>query len=276
MDVEELARKQEILEALKSRLHERELQAAQYGASADPIIPTDTRKLKAQIKKIEREIKELEGSPSNLVAASTATTTPSGNYEPTSHDSQQVGAVVTPAQQHRRSYVSGVPDEILAMIRAQAATTSSERTVKGHGRLETYRVRATTALNAYLGAEYDWPDVGQVFCIEHTRVILSTGLLIRTLHYAITSLDPVAANAEDLLKMWHEHWHIENKSHWVRDVVFGEDASRARTGTLPEALALLRAAVISRLRLAGMDGITAARSQASADQQIAAFLVGIP
>jgi hypothetical protein len=137
-------------------------------------------------------------------------------------------------------------------------------------------VRATTALNAYLNVEYGWPDIGQVFCIEHTRVILATGVVTQTVHYAITSLDRLSANAAELLKMWHEHWHIENKSHWVRDVVFGEDANRARTGTLAEALALLRAAVISRLRLAGMDGITTARSQASANQQIAAFLVGIP
>jgi hypothetical protein len=148
--------------------------------------------------------------------------------------------------------------------------------MKGHGRLETYQLRATTALNAYLATEYDWPDVGQVICIEHTRVSLSTGLVMRMVHYAITSLDPRAASPERLLALWHEHWHIENNSHWGRDVVFGEDASRARTGTLPEALALLRAAVISRLRLAGMDGITAARSQASADQQIPIFLVGIP
>ena len=152
----------------------------------------------------------------------------------------------------------------------------SERTVKGHGRLETYRIRTTTALNAYLETEYSWPEVGQVFCIEHTCISLSTGLVMRTLHYGITSLTPQAASPDQVLQLWHEHWHIENKSHWVRDVVFGEDASRARTGTLPEALALLRAAAISRLRLAGMDAITAARSQASADQRIAAFLVGIP
>jgi hypothetical protein len=62
----------------------------------------------------------------------------------------------------------------------------------------------------------------------------------------------------------------------VRDVVFGEDASRARTGALAEALALLRAAVISRFRLASMDGITTARTQSSADLRIAIFLVGIP
>jgi hypothetical protein len=142
--------------------------------------------------------------------------------------------------------------------------------------LETYRVRATTALNSYLATDYGWPDVAQVLCIEHTCESVSTGVVIGMLHYVITSLDQRIATAADVFKLWHEHWHIENKSHWVRDVVFGEDASRARTGTLPEALALLRAAVISRFHFAGMDAITVARSQASANQQIAAFLVGIP
>ena len=156
----------------------------------------------------------------------------------------------------------------------QAATSSCQRTVKGHGRLETYRLRATAALNTYLLQEYDWPDVGQVLCIEHTREIVSSGLVMRMVHYAITSL--TVTTPEQLLSLWHEHWHIENKNHWVRDVVFGEDASRARSGSLPEVLALLRATVMARLRLSGMDGITAARSQASADLRIATFLVGIP
>jgi hypothetical protein len=127
-----------------------------------------------------------------------------------------------------------------------------------------------------LSNEYGWPDVGQVVCVEHTQEKLATGVVIRIVHYALTSLEPAAATPKQLLTLWHQHWHIENKSHWVRDVVFGEDASRVRTGTLPEVLALLRAAVLSRFRLASMDDITAARSQASADPRIAAFLVGIP
>jgi len=115
-----------------------------------------------------------------------------------------------------------------------------------------------------------------VLCVEHTCTYLSTGLVVRTVQYAITSLTPQAAGPEQVWRLWHEHWHIENKSHWVRDVVFGEDASRAREATLAEALSLLRAAVITRFRLASMDGITTARTQASADLSIATFLVGIP
>ena len=115
-----------------------------------------------------------------------------------------------------------------------------------------------------------------MLCIEHTCTYLSSGLVVRMVHYAITSLRPGAAGPEQLWRLWHEHWQIENKSHWVRDVVFGEDASRARKGTLAEALSLLRAALITRFRLASLAGITTARTQASADLRIATFLVGIP
>ena len=160
--------------------------------------------------------------------------------------------------------------------RAQAATLRVEQTVKGHGRLDHYRLRATTALNDYLWAEYQWEEVGQVICIEHSRVRLKTGEVTRTTHYAITSVPMAAGQPGVVLQIWRKHWHIENKAHWVRDVVFDEDASRVRSGSLPEVLALLRVIVITRLRLASMGGITEARSRLSTNPSAAEFLVGIP
>lgn len=159
---------------------------------------------------------------------------------------------------------------------AQAATQVAEQTLKGHGRLDHYRLRSTTALNDYLMAEYQWPDLGQVICIEHTRIRLKTAELSRTAHYAISSVALETAPAAVVLQLWRKHWHIENKGHWVRDVVFAEDASRVRTGMLPEVLALLRVIVITRLRLAGMERITEARSRLSTNPSAAEFLVGIP
>ena len=47
--------------------------------------------------------------------------------------------------------------------------------------------------------------------------------------YAITSLPPERAAAARLLGIWRGHWGIENRLHWVRDVVFGEcERSRRR------------------------------------------------
>jgi hypothetical protein len=117
--------------------------------------------------------------------------------------------------------------------------------------------------------------VGQVIWIERTCTITKTGQTSREVHYAISSLTPTEAPPQAMLRYWRQHWHIENKDHWVRDVVFGEDRSRARSGALPLVLSLLRVVVIARLRLAGMDGITAARSRLSSRIKDIAWLVGI-
>ncbi len=78
-----------------------------------------------------------------------------------------------------------------------------------------------------------------------------------------------------MLRLWQQHWNIENKDHWVRDVVFGEERSRARSGTLPLVLSLLRVVVIAGVRLAGADRITAARARLGSRIKDSAWLVGM-
>lgn len=53
---------------------------------------------------------------------------------------------------------------------------------------------------------------------------------------------------------------VENKSHYVRDVTFGEDHSNTRTGHAPANLATCRNLVIGTLRAAGHTNIAHARS----------------
>jgi hypothetical protein len=128
-----------------------------------------------------------------------------------------------------------------------ASTTDSRG-----GRIERRTLWATTCLNDYL----DWPDVGQVCRLE--RVVKHKGVQTREVVYAITSAGPEWAGAATLLGWWRGHWGIENRLHWVRDVTLGEDASRIRTGSAPEAMAGLRNAAISLLRLLGVTNIAAA------------------
>ena len=58
--------------------------------------------------------------------------------------------------------------------------------------------------------------------------------------YAVTNLSPTVAGADRLLRILREHWHIENRVHWVRDVTFDEDRSQVRTGSAPQVMAALR------------------------------------
>jgi len=54
------------------------------------------------------------------------------------------------------------------------------------------------------------------------------------------------------------HWAIEDRLHWVRDVVFDEDRSQIRTANGPRVMASLRNLAVTILRLTGVTNIAAA------------------
>ncbi len=58
-----------------------------------------------------------------------------------------------------------------------------------------------------------------------------------TRHFYIASL---AADAELVATAARTHWHIENRLHWVLDVVFHDDLSRLRTHHGPQNMAIIR------------------------------------
>jgi hypothetical protein len=76
--------------------------------------------------------------------------------------------------------------------------------------------------------------------------------------YAITDLAPHQARPDELAAWIRGHWQIENGLHWVRDVTFGEDASRVRTGAGPQVMASLRNLATSLHRLTGATNVAAA------------------
>jgi predicted transposase YbfD/YdcC len=64
-------------------------------------------------------------------------------------------------------------------------------------------------------------------------------------HYYLASLPP---DARTLGQAVQRHWGIENRLHWVLDVVFREDESRIRVGDGAETFALLRHLALNLLR----------------------------
>jgi len=76
--------------------------------------------------------------------------------------------------------------------------------------------------------------------------------------YGITSAPRHLADAATLLAFDRGHWGIENSSHYVRDVTFGEDASQIEKGHAPKILAGLRNGVITSLRAEGVTNIASA------------------
>jgi len=124
------------------------------------------------------------------------------------------------------------------------------------GRIEKRCIRVSTEMNAYL---QDWPLVEQVAELTRTVTVRKTGKTSQEVVYLITPLTPAEATPRRLLVLVRGHWSIENSSHYVRDVSFGEDRSRLRTGSAPHILAALRNLAITLIHRSGSSQIAATR-----------------
>ena len=78
-----------------------------------------------------------------------------------------------------------------------------------------------------------FPHAQQAYRITHERCARRGGAVKRSYSYGITSLPPAAASARELLVLQRGHWRVESANHYRRDKVFGEAASRVRTGPGP-------------------------------------------
>jgi predicted transposase YbfD/YdcC len=112
---------------------------------------------------------------------------------------------------------------------------------KQHGRIEVRRIAVSREVVAVL----DWPGLAQVCRIERTREV--KGKMSREIVYGITSLSRAQAGPDALLALARDHWGIENRLHWRRDVILREDDSRIRTGAAPHAMAILRNTLLTLL-----------------------------
>ena len=116
-----------------------------------------------------------------------------------------------------------------------------------------------------------WPHLRQVCRLERRRIVKGWSQV--AVSYAVTSLSPTAAGADRLLEILREHWHIENRVHWVRDVTFDEDRSQVRTGSAPQVMAALRNLTTTLVRWAGHNKVAAAlRRHAAQVSQVFALL----
>lgn len=122
----------------------------------------------------------------------------------------------------------------------------AETVDKGHGRIEVRRLQSTASLNGHLVA---WPGVQQVCRLERRRT-LADKESVETV-YAITSLRRAKADAGRLLQLSRDHWGIENRLHYVRDVTCGEDAGRTAAPKAAQALAAFRNTVLTLVRRLG-------------------------
>jgi predicted transposase YbfD/YdcC len=128
-------------------------------------------------------------------------------------------------------------------VKCQAKGLASKQTVeKGHGRVETRRYWQTGDLDWFADTE-QWEGLRSVGLVESVRE--KDGQRSVERRYYLCSLK---VDVEKFARAVRGHWSIENQLHWVLDVVFAEDQSRARTENAAENLAGLRRLAVSLLR----------------------------
>jgi predicted transposase YbfD/YdcC len=105
--------------------------------------------------------------------------------------------------------------------------------------------RATVMRNTTLASFYGFPGAAAVGRITSRRCLRGQRAdqpVVR--HYLLSKY----ISPKRLLHVTRSHWGIENRLHWVLDVHFAEDASRARKDNAPENLAILRRLALNILR----------------------------
>ena len=122
---------------------------------------------------------------------------------------------------------------------------------KGHGRIEQRRIRVIYDETEFL----NWPNAKLVFRLERKVTHIATGLTSLETAYGISSLGPEPTVAQQLLALARAHWCIENGLHYRRDVTLNEDATKMKSATQAEAVAVLNNFIVGLAQKLGFSNL---------------------
>lgn len=99
----------------------------------------------------------------------------------------------------------------------------------------------------------DWVGLKRIVQVE--RLGTRAGKPYEETVYYISS---IALEASDFAQGIRGHWGVENRLHWVKDVVFDEDKAQMVDGYASANFSILRSFVINLFRHNGFDSLTRA------------------
>ena len=128
---------------------------------------------------------------------------------------------------------------------------------QGHQR---FTQRTVEVFNCLAGIAEDWLGLQRLVRVH--RQGTRKGKTYSQWSYYITSL---ATTAQQFAAGMRGHWGIENRLHWVKDVVLGEDDCPLKLAQAPENWGLIRTWAVNLFRLQGEASITKAQRRVAHD-----------
>lgn len=119
-------------------------------------------------------------------------------------------------------------------------TSSDIRTEKTRDRITTRKVEVFDYLN---GINPEWKEIKSLIKVERTGKRAD-----KDYHEVVCYISNLFLKAKEFSLGIRGHWSIENRLHWVKDVVFHEDDSKIRAGNAPANFSIIRAMPSARLR----------------------------
>ena len=157
-------------------------------------------------------------------------------------------AIVSQIIENKADYVIGLKgnqgnllEEVRFFFENESVPNLVQGPEKGHGRIECREYFLETGIE-WLQQKREWCGLNAIGAVHST--VEEKGQVRQEIRYFITSLTEIA----DFAYAVRKHWSIENQLHWSLDVVFREDASRARKDNSPLNMNVLRKTALSLAR----------------------------
>jgi predicted transposase YbfD/YdcC len=128
--------------------------------------------------------------------------------------------------------------------------------------------RIVEVFDCLAGIAQDWLGLRRLIRVQ--RQGMRQGKPYYQVSYYISSL---ATTARQFAQAIQGHWSIENRLHWVKDVVLAEDECPLKQGHAPANWGLIRSWAINLFRLHGETSITKAQRRVAHDIDALLLLV---
>ena len=154
-------------------------------------------------------------------------------------------------------YVITVKDNQPRLLAQLLTITQELKPCEGSVDIEKNRGRTTCRIVSVFtdlhGIDLHWVGVQSLIQVE--RIGIRSGKKYLQTNYYISSLVSKATTFANGIR---QHWGIENRLHWVKDVIFGEDAAPFSNYNAATNWSIIRNIAINIARMSGYDSLTKA------------------